>query len=126
MRTLIFTLSVILFIACNQTTENGLTSEEEKVLVAKINEFTYDKYYDFKSDSIRERGNYEIELIRTTDLPRTKISEFAQTHIESWVVNTYNKPYKIEKDFKLNLKSYLSYCKAMNLDSKTYIDILLK
>lgn len=126
MKKFISILFVTFLIACSSTSKDGLTKEEENVLITKINKFNEKQYFQFFSDSNREINYYKIELIKTTDLPRTKIDEFAQTHIESWVVNTYNKPYKIEKDYKLTLKSYLSYCKTMNLDSKTYIDILLK
>ena len=132
MKYVILSLFIVLLISCNQNAtttpkdENQLTKTEELAIESKISKFKESQYTQYKLDSINEIFEVRIKLTSTTDLSKSTIEEHAKIHMDNWVANVYNKPYKIEKDYKLNLKSYLDYCKTMHLEPKTYIDILLK
>lgn len=113
----------ITFIACLTifTLTSCLTQNEKELITAQV-QFVSDRaQMNFTMDSIQEATNFKIRIHRI--FPESEWDYQTSIHMGGWR-HQWNQPYKIEKDRNLTFESYMSYCEAMNLDPKDYIQVL--
>jgi hypothetical protein len=101
----------------------GLSESDKENIRITINLHNIDVKHKFSMDSIQEATNKKINLLGV--IPENQWDDHVKIHMAVFK-NEWNNPYKIERDYNLTLESYLSYCKTMGYDSKTYIDVLTK
>ena len=101
----------------------GLSDSEKESMNISITIHNNDAKLKFDLDSLQEVTNYKIKLLGV--IPKNEWDSRINSYMMSFR-NHWNDPYKIERDYNLTLESYLTYCKTMGYDPKTYIDIINK
>jgi len=116
--------TTILFILTMFITSCGLNESDKESIKFGISLHNLNQHQKFTMDSIEAVSKYKIiELLGV--IPEKDWDKFINPHMEVYK-SEWNEPYQIEKDYNLTLESYLSYCKTMGYDPKTYINILNK
>jgi|LakMenE01Jun11ns_1017448.scaffolds.fasta_scaffold9245467_2 hypothetical protein len=102
----------------------GLNESDKSYINHSLSIHNISQHLNFTRDSIDEATNYTIiELLGV--VPKKDWDKFVNEHMAVYK-NEWNKPYQIEKDYNLTLDEYLSYCKTMGYDPKTYVNLLNK
>ena len=116
-------IPVLLVILSTVLNSCGISESDKASISVSIELHNIDTRLQYGLDSIEAASDYKISLIGV--IPENEQDQYIQTHMAVFE-NEWNSPYKIEKDHKLTLESYLSYCETMGYDPKTFIDILNK
>lgn len=116
-------IPVLLVILSTVLYSCGLSESEKANISVLIELHNINARLEYRLDSNEVASDYQFSLIGV--IPENEQDQYIQTHMAVFE-NEWNSPYKIEKDHKLTLESYLSYCETMGYDPKTFIDILNK
>jgi hypothetical protein len=74
----------------------------------------------FQQDSLKEKTSVEIQHI---GIRKSLVDSVIQTHMTVYS-NEWNEPYDIKRDRFLTFEKYMEYCKAHNVDAKTFYKFL--
>lgn len=112
-------ISLFLLVSCG----NSAMSESKKeyiktvLLIHNIN-----THIRFVEDSLREGEKFQTSLIGLK-FSKDSVEAFSKVHGKVFA-NEWNDPYDIKKDQFLTFEKYIDYCKAHNLDEKSYFEFL--